>query len=202
MNILEYGYYDIASNETETKENIIKALSFCPNTISVLPFYTRLAKNLIDHKALTSTIVDYPFGLSDTDIRLKIVDTAIKNGTDVIEIVAPAHLLCNRKYDKFRKEIESCQILANAGSVDIRYMLEYKIFTPELLYKASSILTEFNINTMYPSANYLMDNIADNILAAMMISQKNNKINIIVNGSAWTDEQINIIFELNSRPKF
>jgi hypothetical protein len=80
--------------------------------------------------------------------------------------------------------------------VDLRYVLEYKIFVPELLYKMASILTEFGINTIYPSANFLMDNISDNILAAMLISQKNTNMNIIVNGSAWTDDQINNI--LNS----
>jgi hypothetical protein len=47
---------------------------------------------------------------------------------------------------------------------------------------------------MYPSVNYLLDNISDNILVSMLINQKNPKIKIIVNGSAWTDDHINTIF--------
>lgn len=193
MNIIEYAYYDLASNELETKTSIAKAIEYSPSVVSVLPYYTKLAKSISGHKTAISTIIDYPFGLSDSDSRISLVDNAIKSGSDILEVVCPTHLLCNRKYDKFRKEIEAFVNLSKQAKVEIRYILEYKIFMPELLYKTSSILTEFGINTIYPSANYLMDNISDNILAAMLISQKNNNINVIVNGSAWTDEQIDMI---------
>jgi deoxyribose-phosphate aldolase len=196
MNIIEYGYYDIASNENETKENISKSLYYNPTVISVFPYYVKAIKPLLKNQIPISTILDYPFGLSDSDSRYKLIENAIQNGTDIIEMVAPSNILCNRKYDKFRKELEAQTELCKRSSVDLRYVLEYKIFVPELLYKMASILTEFGINTIYPSANFLMDNISDNILAAMLISQKNTNMNIIVNGSAWTDDQINNI--LNS----
>lgn len=196
MNIIEYGYYDIASNENETKENISKSLYYNPTTISVFPYYVKIIKPILKNKIPLSTILDYPFGLSDAESRYKLLDHSIQNGADIVEMVAPANILCNRKYDKFRKELETHTDLCKRAGVELRYVLEYKIFVPELLYKASNILTEFGISTIYPSANFLMDNIADNILAAMLISQKNSNINIIVNGSAWTDEHINNI--LNS----
>lgn len=194
MNIIEYGHYDIASNESEIKEIITKALLFHPQTISTLPYYTKIAKSLIPKETRLSCIVDYPFGLSDSESRNKLLETAIKNGSEIVEIVAPSHLLCNRRYDKFRKELESYTKLCTESNVEIRYMLEYKLFTPELLYKTASILIDYNIPVMYPSVNYLLDNISDNILVSMLINQKNPKIKIIVNGSAWTDDHINTIF--------
>jgi hypothetical protein len=194
MNIIEYGHYDIASNESEIKEIITKALSFHPQTISTLPYYTKIVKSLIPKETKLSCILDYPFGLSDSESRNKLLEIAIKNGSEIVELVAPSHLLCNRRYDKFRKELESYSKLCSEANVEIRYMLEYKLFTPELLYKTASILTDFNIPVMYPSVNYLLDNISDNILVSMLINQKNPKIKIIVNGSAWTDDHINILF--------
>lgn len=196
MNIIEYGYYDIASNENETKENISKCLCYNPTTISVFPYYVKAIKPLLKNKLPISTILDYPFGLSDTDSRYKLLEYSIQSGADIIEMVSPANILCNRKYDKFRKELELYTELCKRSSVELRYVLEYKIFVPELLYKTANILAEFGIHTIYPSANFLMDNISDNILAAMLISQKNTTMNIIVNGSAWTDDHINSI--LNS----
>lgn len=193
MNILEYGYYDLASNETEIKENIKKALIYSPNAISVLPYYTKTIKPFLSSNTRLSTIIDYPFGLTDTDSRIKSVETAIKNDIDILELITPTHLLCNRKYDKFRKELEIISKLCEQSFIELRYILEYKIFTPELLYKVSQILQEFNISTIYPSSNYLMDTISDNILVSMLISHKNPNMNIIVNGSAWTDEQIDLI---------
>lgn len=194
MNIIEYGHYDIASNESEIKEIITKALLFHPQTISTLPYYTKIVKSLIPKETRLSCILDYPFGLSDSESRNKLLETAIKNGSEIVEIVAPSHLLCNRRYDKFRKELESYTKLCAESNVEIRYMLEYKLFTPELLYKTASILIDYNISVMYPSVNYLLDNISDNILVSMLINQKNPKIKIIVNGSAWTDDHINTIF--------
>lgn len=198
MKIIEYGYYDIASNETETKEYLAKALHYHPQTISVLPYYLKIAKLIIsNHRVALSSIVDYPFGLSDSESRVKLIDTSIKNGANIIEMVAPAHLLCNRRYDKFRKELETNVKLCDINSVELRYVLEYKLFNPELLYKVTNILAEYKIYTAYPSANYLMDSISDNLLAAMLISQKNPQMNMIVNGSAWTDEHINMLFNNN-----
>lgn len=198
MKILEYAYYDLATNENEAKDTIKKALSFQPNSISVLPYYIRYIRPVIFGKTELSCVIDYPFGLSESSARILCVEQAIKDGADIIELVMASPLLCNRKYDKLRKE---CEIYANicaSSNVQARCILEYKIFAPELLYKAASILNEFNINMIYPSANFLIDNITDNILAGMLIYKKNPKINVIFSGSAWTDEHIDILLNNES----
>lgn len=197
MNIIEYGCYDLADNEKETKEKIEQASGFSPSVISVFPFYLRSAKNVLSNNDIKdiklSCVIDYPFGISDSESRIVSVDQAIKHGADCIELVMSNHLLCNRKYEKIRKELFTISQMCLKNNIDLRVVLEYKIFTPELLYKASYILLEFNIFTIYPSANFLMDSVADNILASMLISKKNPKINIIINGSAWTDNHIEMI---------
>lgn len=193
MKILEYGYYDLATNESEIKEVIKKALSFQPHSISILPYYIRTIRPIISGRTDLSCIIDYPFGLSDSSSRILSIEQAIRDGTDIIELVMSSSLLCNRKYDKLRKELEIYSGLCLSGNVQPRCVLEYKIFAPELLYKAASILSEFNINVIYPSANFLIDNISDNILAGMLIHEKNPKTNIVFSGSAWTNDQIDMV---------
>lgn len=195
MKILEYAYYDLATNETEAREMTKKALVFQPNSISALPYYIKLIRPIIFGRTSLSCIIDYPFGLSDTASRLVSVEQAIKDGADIIELVMSSPLLCNRKYDKLRKELEIYSGLCKQNGVQARCILEYKIFSPELLYKAASVLNEFNISTIYPSANFLIDNISDNILAGMLIYQKNPKTTVIFSGSAWTDEHIDMILD-------
>lgn len=194
MKILEYGYYDLATNETEIKEIAKKALSFQPHSISILPYYIKTIRPIIFGRTDLSCVIDYPFGLSDTVSRITSVEQAIRDGADIIEFIMSSPVLCNRKYDKLRKELEIYSSICINHNVEPRCILEYKIFAPELLYKAASILSEFGINTVYPSANFLIDNISDNILAGMMIHQKNPKSNIIFSGSAWTDDHINMVF--------
>jgi deoxyribose-phosphate aldolase len=195
MKYLEYAYYDLATNENETKDLIKKALAFQPHSLSVLPYYVKVVKPVMFGRTDLSCVIDYPFGLSENTSRLSSVEQAIKDGAEIIELVMSSPLLCNRKYDKLRKELEIFAALCKNNNVQPRCILEYKIFAPELLYKAASILSEFDINIIYPSANFLIDNIADNILAGMLIHQKNPKTNVIFSGSAWTDEHINIILD-------
>ena len=194
MHHIEYGYYDIASNELETKQTIEKALIYNPSVISVFPYYLKGIKNHITkNSAKLSTIIDYPFGVSDLKSRQSSVELAIKNGAEIIELVTPAHFLCNRKYDKFREDINTHKSICSENNIELRYVLEYRVFTLELLYKICQILVGHKIDTIYPSSNHLLDNLADNILASVMINQKIDNIKIVVNGNAWTDAHVDTL---------
>lgn len=190
---IEYGYYDYASSEQETKDITNLAIKLSPSTISVLPQYIKsIKKNIPEHIKL-GTIIDYPFGLSNYSDRESAVFSAIKNGANSIELVCPNHALCNRKYDKFRLEIDTLKEMCHNHNVDLKYILEYKIFTLNLLYKVSEILFLKNLLTTYVSSSFFIDNISDNILVAMMLQKKNPNLNLIVTGQAWTDKHIDLI---------
>lgn len=196
---IEYCYYDISSNEKEVKENIDQAIEFSPSAISVLPQYVRMIKkNLEDTKFSVGTIIDYPFGLSNAQSREDSVKDAIDKGVNFLEIICPNYSLCNRKYEKFRLEIDKFIEMSQASNVDLRYVLDYKIYNLNLLQKVSQILLSKKIFTVYPSVGFLMDAISDNILVGMLIMQKNPQLNIIFNGQAWNDEQIDLILSNNS----
>lgn len=193
MNTIEFCHYDIASNEIEFKDMITKALGLKPTVISVLPSYVKLAKPLIQTNTLLSTVIDYPFGASDLKSRLSSTEYSIKNGAQIIELVAPSFFLCHRKYDKFRDDINAHSELCVKSNVELRYILEYRIFTSELLCKAAQILVGHNIKIMYPSTGYFLDELSDNILASALINQKVPDINIIINGNIWNKRHIDTL---------
>lgn len=192
MKILEYGYYDHAANDREVKETVRSALELGPNLISVLPSYARIAKTVIKNSSLLSSVIDYPFGLSCLDARLKDVKKAIDNGCDVIEIMAPNHALCNRKYDHLRKDINQIKDLCDRHNTILRYTLDYRTYTSYLIHKAARIFLAHNIDAIYPSNNLMLDNIVDNIIVCMSIV-KDIPINVVTNGNAWTDQHIDLI---------
>jgi deoxyribose-phosphate aldolase len=177
MKYIEYAHYDIASNETEAKNFITDAVNLKPNSVSVLPTYTKLAKSLLPLTIKLGTVIDYPLGIMDQKSRLLSVENSIRSGCDIIEIVSPSYFLCNRKYDKFREDITKIKELCDTEKVELRYILEYRVFTLELMYKAAQILVGHDIKTIYPSTGYLLDNLSDNILACGLISKKLIKYN-------------------------
>jgi len=193
MKYIEYAHYDIASNERETKTLVQEAAQFQPDTISVLPTYLRSIKNVCGDVTSLSTIIDFPYGIMDLKNRLSAVETAIKNGANIIEIVAPSFFLCNRKYDKFREDIDKTLDICTKNNVELRYVLEYRIFTLDLMYKASQILSVHGINVLYPSSGHSLDNLSDNILACGLISKKIDKIQFICNGNTWNDTHAELL---------
>lgn len=195
---IEYSYYDVAANETEIKENLKIAITYPIYSISVLPYYVKLAKTIIgSHPIKVSTVIDYPLGLSDTSTRISATNQAIKNGASSIEIVAPTQILSNRKYDKFREDITNQINICKDKKIELKYILEYRIFHYELLYKISQILKTQGISDIYPSTGYLLDDIYDNLLASALINKKNPEINVISTGNIWNNDQITKILKMN-----
>lgn len=191
---IEYSNYDISSNELEFKNNILSALKCKPNSISVLSSYVKLVKNIVNESdSKLSCVIDYPIGVSDLQSRLSATEYALKNGAQIIELVAPSFFLCNRKYDKFRLDIQEHSILCANYNAELRYVLEYRIFSYDLLYKVSQILVGHNIYKIYPSTGYFLDDIADNILAAILIKKKVFNIQPIVNGNVWNNRHFALI---------
>lgn len=191
--ILEYCYYDIAANETEITNSIQKAIKLVPENISVLPPYIKLVKSLLPNSIKISCPIDFPLGILDNKARISLVENSIKNGADLIDAVCPAQLLCNRKYDKFREDIRQLSSVCSATNVELRYILEYRQYSYELLYKIAQVLLDFNIKTCYPSTGFSLDDISDNILAAALINKKVPDINIICTGNLWNTQQATMV---------
>lgn len=191
--LLEYSYYDVASNDTEIQANLTEAFKYNIQTVSVLPPYARIAKTLGQNTVKISCPIDYPMGVLDIKSRLATVDFCLKNNVDIIEAVCPAQLLCNRKYDKFREDIRQLSSACSTLNVELRYVLEYRQYSYELLYKVAQILYDFNIRTIYPSTGYSLDDIGDNIIASALINKKVPNINIICNGNLWNANHIKMI---------
>lgn len=190
MKYLEYALYDMDLDEEEVGNNITLAKELKVNCVSVPFFYTKLARSLLKNDAIiTSTSIDYPLGLSDTKSRNTAVSQAILNGAQKIELVIQNNYLSNRKYDKIRQDIKSNLDICQSKDVDLYYYLEYRIFTHHSLIKACDILKEFSLNTVYPSTGHKIDNIDDNIIASVLLTQKTN-IKTIFTGNVWTKNHI------------
>lgn len=195
--IIEYSIYDIAISDEELKKNLNEVVTYNPSTISVLPANIKLAKNIIsstNKNIKISTCIDYPLGIFDTKTRNMALESAIKSGADIVSVCAQSYFFCNRKYDKFREDIRSNLEICSKNNVKLRYFLEYRVFTYELLYRVSQILLDLGVDTIYPSTGYLLDDINDNLVAAALINKK-VPINIICNGNIWNNSQINNIFK-------
>ena len=139
LQYIEYGHYDFDSNAKETKTAVKSYKIFSVNYIYTAYLHSNCQKIIPDNIRL-GTIIDYPFGLAGYLERENAVKSAITQGVNSIEIVAPNHALCNRKYDRFRLEIDCIKRICLEKKVDLKYIIEYKTYNLPLMHKVADIL--------------------------------------------------------------
>jgi deoxyribose-phosphate aldolase len=186
---VDYACYDYALSDNEFKQNIESATKLGVTNISIHPTNISLLKN---HNIKIYACIDYPYGLCDTKSRVFLISQAIKAGIGGIDIVAPTKFIVNRKYDKLRDDIRSNLELCQENNIDIRYILEYRVFNHEILAKVCEILKNLGISTVFPSTGHAIDDINDNLIAAKYLNTKSG-ISVVCNGNIWTNKQIDNI---------
>jgi deoxyribose-phosphate aldolase len=190
---IEYVCYDYSLSDEEIKNNVALAIQLGIKHIGLHYINISLIKGLIEEHSLTvSAPSDYPYGLLDPKSRLSIIGSAIKAGAKTIDLVAPAKLIANRKYDKLRDDIKNSLALCQENNVDLRYILEYRVFNHETLAKTCQILKNLGIQYILPATGHMLDDISDNMIACKYLSAK-SQIQTICNGNIWTEKQSEIL---------
>jgi deoxyribose-phosphate aldolase len=194
---IEYACYDYSLSDEEIKNNVALAIQLGIKHIGLHYINISLIKNLIEEHSLSiSSPLDYPYGLLDSKNRLSVISSAIKSGAKTIDMVAPSKFISNRKYDKLRDDIKNSLILCQENDVDLRYILEYRVFNHETLAKTCQIFKSLGIQYILPATGHMLDDISDNIIACKYLSAK-SKIQTICNGNIWTEKQAEILRSSN-----
>lgn len=195
----EYVCYDYSLSDKEIKHNITAALQLGIDNIGVHSTSLTTIKSIIsscDRTISLSTPIDFPYGICDSRNRLMQINTAIKAGANVVDVVAPAKFISNRKYEKLRDDITNNILLCNEHGVALRYILEYRVYNHETLAKTCQILKELGVGRIIPSTGIMIDDINDNIIASKYLSTK-SQIDVICNGNIWQEKHIKAVVSAN-----
>lgn len=190
---IDFIINDTSISDTEAKQLILQAVKYPINSITVPYYLIRSIKNMVSSTIDISCLIDYPLGVSDSKTRRFAVEQAHKNGINSIDITIPQSLAANRKYDKIREDIKTVNEFCAPNNLQLKYILEYRIFDHHCLKKVCEIFDDFNIQYVYPSTNYFIDNLADNILASIFLHQNSKNLNVICTGNIWTEKHFETI---------
>lgn len=197
-------YIDFAINDTEmveveAREAIRKVIDLnIVNSITVPYYYGKLIKPFLFNGLDFACFIDYPLGLSDKKTRCTAVEQAVKLGFNTVDVAMPQNLAANRKYDKIRDDIRMItNIKISEPSVTIRYILEYRTFDHNCLKKICEIFDDFGIRYVFPSTNFFLDNLADNILASVFLHQNSKDLKVIASGNIWQEKHFETMKRAN-----
>jgi deoxyribose-phosphate aldolase len=186
---IEYACYDYSLSDEDIKNNVALAIQLGVKHLCLHYTNISLIRGPIEeHDLSISSPLDYPYGLLDSKNRLSVISSAIKAGAKTVDIVAPAKFIANRKYDKLRDDIRNSLVLCQENNVNLRYILEYRVFNHETLAKTCQIFKSLGVEYVMPSTGHMLDDINDNMIACKYLSSK-SKIQTICNGNIWTEKQ-------------
>lgn len=191
----EYFINTIDEKDIDIKNNIESLKEYHVTNILAPIAQAKLIKKTIENKNI-GCLIDYPSASADISRRQDLINDAIKVGVNYISIPIPFYYIINRKYDKFRDDITKNLELCKSHQVDIRYILEYRKFDHMLLHKICEILMKCEVDLIYPSTGFFLDNIEDNIIACAYLKEKTG-IRTIVNGNIWQKSQADSLVKFN-----
>lgn len=195
MKYIDYACYDYSINETEVEQNIIKAIKLGVKNVSILPYSINTVKNIDEIKqgiVKVSVAGDFPFGLSDTKTRNFFVSQLCKLPINGIDLFIPTKTISNRKYDKFREDVKTNLEICQENNIQLKYILEYRVFSHEVLAKVCQILLSFGIDAIFASSGMMIDDISDNLIACNFLSTK-SKIKSICTGNCYNSKQVKMV---------
>jgi len=190
---LELQIVDETLSNKEFKELIQEIESLQISKISVLPCHISFLKKNLKSSCKISSLIDFPFGVMSTNERALVVNNSIKNGASSIDILCPSYMVVNRSYTYLKKDIEKIYELCVSKKVDLSYILEYRSFTYDSLYKLSKILLASGIKNIYISTGYKIDDIYDHLIAMAMIQKNVPEMHIIPNCNIFNTRHKNML---------
>jgi|SRR6056300_282551 deoxyribose-phosphate aldolase len=197
---IEFQYTDESSSNQEALATLkeIEQFSFVKK-LSVLPPYVKYLNGKISeqNRIDIGCIIDFPFGILSTENKLDIIKRSIQDGANSIEMVMPSFLINNRQNAKIKQDIEKCYDLCAEHAVNLHYILEYRIYNYSCLSRLVKFLLGFNLNDIYISTGYRLDDIYDHIIAMRMIIKENENANIICNANIYNKEHLEILESSN-----
>jgi deoxyribose-phosphate aldolase len=186
---IDFAITEIDINDAKIKDLVLDISKHPINSITVPYYLVKICHSLIPQDRINlSCFIDYPLGISDIKTRKFAIEQACKLEINNVDISMPQNLAANRRYDKIREDVKVATDICKENKVEVRYILEYRMFDHHCLKKICEIFENHGVKYVYPSSGYFIDNLADNILASIFLHQNSKDLNVISTGNLWNEK--------------
>lgn len=157
---LEYDLADVKAGLNFLKTACGDANSLELGGVCVLPCFVRQCSQFLGLQKKCSLVacIGFPHGGDITDIKVKAVKRAIKDGADEVEVTAPTAHIREGNFAYVKKEIKKLRSASKKKS--LRIDLECTLLTEEELARTSLICADCGVNSIRLSGNCGVDRIA------------------------------------------
>tara|TARA_Y100000310_G_C20620644_1_gene783087 strand:+ start:802 stop:1446 length:645 start_codon:yes stop_codon:yes gene_type:complete len=187
---LELACYDRLVNYDEILNNIFtgakctaKCLCIPSGLISKTSFFKEYIK--------ISAAIDFPYGLSATSVRLHEILVAVRSGASFIDLVVNTNLTAESDWAEIRKDMRACSEVCDAHDVQLRPIIEYRLFPVDTVIKLCEVLKSAGASYIANSTGTMADDTSDNVIISHSI-QEEVGVHVIACGRIWTPEHFQL----------
>ena len=133
-------------------------------------FMSRVGDFLKDQKF--SAAIDFPYGLSSTQVRLHEVILAIKQGASFIDLVINNSYIKEKNWRKIREDLKACLSVCNQNNVELRAIIEYRLFSVDTVLLMCELFNANGVHHVINSTGFIADDISDNAIISHQMQEK------------------------------
>ena len=141
---------------TSTKEQIFKlcdeGIKYKVASVCIPPCYVRNAKKYVGDKLKICTVIGFPNGYNNTEVKLFETKNALGSGADEIDMVINICDLKNKNFSNIEKEIYDLKKLC--GSKILKVIIETCLLTEEEKIKMCKIITKSGADFIKTSTGF------------------------------------------------
>ena len=102
-----------------------------------------------------SAAVDFPYGLSNTQIRIHEIILSIRQGASYIDLVINSSYVKEGNWAAIRKDLKSCLVACDIEKIPLRPLIEYRLFSMKTILNLCESLNRLNIPHIINSTGFV-----------------------------------------------
>jgi len=162
-------------NQDSTYNDILKAIFIGAeknvNSVAVPSgFMGRVGDFLKDQKF--SAAIDFPYGLSGTQIRIHEIILAIRQGASFIDLVINNSYIKEENWRKIREDLKACLSICQEKNIELRALIEYRLFPLKTVLMMCDLFNMNGVHHVVNSTGFVADDISDNAIISHQMQEK------------------------------
>jgi deoxyribose-phosphate aldolase len=119
-----------------------------------------------------SAAIDFPYGLSSTQVRIHEIILAIRQGASYIDLVINAGYIKEKNWKGIKDDLKCCMKACDQHKILLRPIIEYRLFSSKTVLNLCESLDRLGIEHVINSTGFVADDISENLLVAYEIQRK------------------------------
>ncbi|HAI37178.1 MAG TPA: hypothetical protein DCM40_03070, partial [Maribacter sp.] len=114
----------------------------------------------------------FPYGLGGTSIRVHEIILAIRQGASYIDLVLNNSFIKEENWRKIREDLKSCQAVCNQHGIEIRVIMEYRLFSVKTVLLMCDLLYNANVYNVINSTGFVADDLSERAIISYEMQSK------------------------------